>query len=49
MEIYKIISGHERKPDMKKNSLMNKKGTNLDLNWKLEDTLDKGNNFQEYW
>lgn len=49
MEIYKIISGHERKPDMKKNRLMNKKGTNLDLNWKLEDTLDKGNNFQEYW
>jgi len=49
MKIYKIISGHERKPDMKKNSLMNKKGTNLDLNWKLEDTLDKGNNFQEYW
>jgi hypothetical protein len=47
MEIYKIISGHERKPDTKKNSLMNKKGTNLDLNWKLEDPLDKGNNFQE--
>ncbi len=49
MEIYKIISGPERKPDMKKYILMNKKGTNLDLNWKCEDTLDKGNNFQEYW
>ncbi len=47
MEIYKIVSGHERKPDTKKSSLMNKKGTNLDLNWKLEDTIDKGNNFQE--
>jgi hypothetical protein len=47
MEIYKIISGHERELDTKKNSLMNKKGTNLDLNWKLEDTLDKSNNFQE--
>jgi hypothetical protein len=32
MEIYKIIYGHERKHDTKKNSLMNKKGTNLDLN-----------------
>jgi hypothetical protein len=45
MEIYKIISRHEKKHDT--NSLMNKKGTNLDLNWKLEETLDKGNNFQE--
>jgi len=47
MEIYKIIFGHERKLDTRKNSLMNKKDTNLDLNWKFEDTLDKGNNFQE--
>jgi len=47
MEIYKIISGHERKPETKINNLMNKKDTNLDLNWKLEDTLDKGNNFPE--